>query len=292
MNLTAVKDFILSKGNIQATPQVLYHYTTIETFEVLVAKDADLFCTHYMDLNDDVEFRKGFAYFKQYCDRKYHDEKIAKMLTSYWTTVRKLQMLYANTPWIMSFSTQRDSLSQWRAYTDRKRGGVAIGFDKAKLEDAILERSKKASNGFSICLLPCIYYDSGIDERLDALIDFLLDPLSSDSPTFENDLQAAIHLFCCVVKDKSFEQECEWRLLIQTDDRKDCVGARVIGDKARIPAGFLSEDGFCIGEMIREVVLSPHGEQRRLFQGAELPKLTNERLKYKNSASKLPFNGR
>ncbi len=117
-----------------------------------------------MDLNDDAEFRKGFAYFKQYCDRKYHDEKIAKMLMSYWTTVRKLQMLYANTPWIMSFSTERDSLSQWRAYTDRKRGGVAIGFDKAKLEDAILERSKKASNGFSICLLPCIYYDSGIDE--------------------------------------------------------------------------------------------------------------------------------
>ena len=86
--------------------------------------------------------------------------------------------------------------------------------------------------------------------------------------------------------------DCEWRLIIQTDDRNDCVGARIIGDKARMPAGFSHVDGSGISEMIQEVVLSPHGEHRRLYQGTELPKLSNERLKYKSKTSKLPFNGR
>ena len=86
--------------------------------------------------------------------------------------------------------------------------------------------------------------------------------------------------------------DCEWRLIIQTDDRNDCVGARIIGDKARMPAGFSHVDGFGISEMIQEVVLSHHGEHRRLYQGTELPKLSNERLKYKSKTSKLPFTGR
>lgn len=289
MDYNAIKEYLQAVDENMLNPSVLYHYTTIETFEKLVSKDADLLCTHYMDLNDDVEFKKGYFYFRDHCG----NEELKELLDKYWIVLRKLQRVHSDSTWIMSFSTERDSLSQWRAYTDRQRGGVAIGFCKTALEAAVSERNSKSHDGFSVALLPCLYYDSGDDKRLDGLMAFLFKNLpDGSSPTYDKELKAAIHLFASIVKDKSFEQEKEWRLIVQTEDTKDCEGARVIADKARIPVGFTNDSDFRIGEMMQEVILSPHGNSRRLMHGVWLSKNLSKKLKYKTPTSKLPFVGR
>ena len=276
--------------------RTLYHYTTADTFDKLVDEGGELYCTHYMDLNDDAEFWKGFDYFRDWQKKHTAQESKEKAIecdryfSQLKTELKKVHKLYIDATWIMSFSTEKDSLSQWRSYTDRTNGGVAVGFSKNELENEI--NKCRNENGFDVALLPCIYYDSGIDKRLDRLIDLLLESIDKNKTNWHEELARAIYLFSSIVKDGSFRLEHEWRIIIQATNIEALKGAKVIGGKVRLPLGVGVNGERRVGMLMKEVLLSPHGNKNRLLHSVVLPKYSCDKLSYNVHSSKLPYNGK
>lgn len=276
---------------------LLYHYTTIDTFDKLVEEGGELYCTHYMDLNDDVEFWKGFGYFEGWVSRKCKSDLGTQLpeimdvfgkLKSVW---KRMHKLYVDATWVMSFTTEKDSLSQWRFYTDRTNGGVAIGFGKKVLEEELQKCSGKDIDGISVMLMPCIYYASGVDARLDAVLERVIEKIDIKSPSGYEELARIIQLFSSIIKDSSFESEHEWRIIIQASNVDALKGAKVVGGKARLPLGV----GVCgehrVGMLMKEILLSPHGDKNRLLHSVLLPKYSFPDLRYVVRSSSLPYNG-
>ena len=281
-------------------PSTLYHYTTIEVLDKLLEEgNGDLRCTYFRDLNDSAEFKAGYEYFADYCKR--HDfggdgEKVLRDLQGIW---HKLQTLYLEAPWVMSFSTERDSLYQWVAYTDRQKGGVAIGFDRIRLENAVKKSAER--NGLEVMLLPCLYVDRGkkkktdsdvaVIDKLDDLISFFIEKIDEKSPDWVQELGTAILIFSSIVKDKAFCAEHEWRLVVITRDRLSCKDAEVIAGKARLPLGLREAGKRKVGELVSEIQRSPHGDQKRLMHSILFPKCSDANLTYKIAYSDLPYKG-
>ena len=199
-------------------PSVLYHYTTAEVLDKVLAEKGDLRCTYFRDLNDSAEFWTGYDYFVNYCKRKDIGDEGVKVLCSLKDKWNKLQELYVEAPWVISFSTEKDSLYQWVAYTDKKKGGVAIGFDRAKLEDAIIKSAE--CHNRAVMLLPCFYVrrrkkndtrpdTEFVNEKLDDLIEFFLEKIAVDATTWLQNLETAILIFSSIVKDDTFDAEHE-----------------------------------------------------------------------------------
>ena len=281
-------------------PSVLYHYTTAEVLDKLLAEKGDLRCTFFRDLNDSAEFWTGYDYFVNYCKRKDIGDEGVKVLCNLKDKWNKLQELYVEAPWVMSFSTEKDSLYQWVAYTDKKKGGVAIGFDKAKLEDAIIKSA--VYNNRVALLLPCFYVKRRkkndtctdaefVNEKLDDLIKFFLEMIDADTTDWLQSLETAILIFSSIVKDDAFNAEHEWRIVVLTKDFTSCKSAEVIAGKARLPLRIF-EAGQCkVGELISEIRMSPHGDRNRLMHSIMLPMYSDSNLKYKVTYSDLPYKG-
>ena len=70
---------------------LLYHYTTADVFDKLVEEGGELYCTHYMDLNDNVEFWKGFNYFKDCIERKLAKE-LPNQVSEFKCAIKKLEV--------------------------------------------------------------------------------------------------------------------------------------------------------------------------------------------------------
>lgn len=288
-------------GETKDSPtNTLCHYTTADVLDKLLAENGDLRCTFFCDLNDSAEFWAGFDYFANCCKRNGAGDDCERVFCNLKEKWSKLQGLYVEAPWVLSFSTEKDSLYQWVAYTDRQKGGVAIGFDKAKLEIAIQESSRRHNR--KAILLPCFYVKrlkkndtrpdaEFVDKKLDDLIKFLLDKIDSDNPNYHQELETAILIFSSIVKDIAFGSEHEWRIVVLTTDFASCKGAEVIAGKARLPLGICEEKKRKVGELISEIRMSPHGDQNRLLHSAMLPKFSDPSLKYKIRRSDLPYKG-
>ena len=120
-------------------PDILYHYTSIEAFKSII-DSKKMRATRYDQMNDYSEVKLGidnlFKTIKNYeispdfSDFKKHLIGIIEKLKS------QILDIY-----ILSFSSVKDSLEQWRAYA--QNGGVAIGFDKKMVQKGFLTEFKQ-----------------------------------------------------------------------------------------------------------------------------------------------------
>ena len=99
-------------------------------------------------------------------------------------------------------------------------------------------------------------------------------------------------MLASIIKDASFEKEHEWRLVIQATDDVALKGAQVIGGKARLPLGIGVKDKRRVGSLMKEVLISPHGNKNRLWHSVMLPKYACTSLTYKVHSSDLPYNAK
>ena len=149
----------------------LYHYTSIDTLEILTRRDGDFLLTYYENLNDYSEVKLGWSVliecfqevFPAFKEKGFR-ERLNRGFDDYICQKRYLM------PWIASFSAERDSLYQWIAYTPRDVGGVSLSFDKRKLFAKVQNRntgygSFNWDEEFKPCvfLAPCLYLKQDID---------------------------------------------------------------------------------------------------------------------------------
>ena len=113
----------VDKGSLK----FLYHYTDV-TGLFNIVKDNCLWATHYKFLNDNTELRWALSRAKYFLEKKRRFQKSAFVSAFIDEALSRIDA--NNSPfeaYLLCLSSERDSLSQWRAYGGRK--GYAIGID-------------------------------------------------------------------------------------------------------------------------------------------------------------------
>lgn len=285
MHKIAEKIFSLDLALHQPSEDLFYHYTTINVVEHFFGDNPSLYATHYKDLNDDAEFELGFKCLENYFKRV--DDvlsKLKELRNEFHIGARLLNF----SPWIMSFSTDADSLHQWVAYTDKRLGGYAVGFRGSKLECLISDKEAY--------LLPCVYVD-GVNEKgvfdnsiqLNSLIQWMID--GDVFPNEMNDVERilkVIWVVSSIIKHKAFSIENEWRLIV-FDANIDLLRVRNIGGKMRIPISYSPAK-----DLIDRIVVSPCNKSNNFRHALPYAHVITEHGKSKHpiKMSNIPYNGR
>lgn len=198
----------------------LYHYTESAGFHGILSNKT-MWATHIQFLNDSSEFHhalKIILYRINQAISENRSEHIAKMLLA----IKELVENIVPNTFIISFSENRDVLSQWRGYCPN--GGYNIAFSPSAW-NSLLEQ-----NSYSI--VKCQYEE---EDQL-ALVNCLLESAIVAFPTFDprpffgnpyisytqEDLPRLFASFwfwnrtqklATAIKNRAFKEEGEWRLI-------------------------------------------------------------------------------
>ena len=229
----------------QKPPSVLYHYTTQDGL-LGILKESTLRATKIQYLNDASELVMPLQLAKDILtERKIklseHEpqrEKVIEMLDEV-GAVPNINIC------VFAFCTERDCLSQWRAY-GIPGSAYSIGFSSAKLDETL------TPSGFKLC--PCDYYE--VEEQHKIIEEFINQSIESATP---RQFIGELLIKASAMKHKAFKDEGEWRLVSMAprsyEDNE--FGFRP-GISTVVPYYSLPLDLSCIVEII--VGPSPHPE--------------------------------
>jgi hypothetical protein len=115
----------------QKPPRVLYHYTSLEVLEK-ITRNGEIWASDIEFLNDSEEYVNAKAFIKHELEmRVAKNEKLRSIVHSHvgqmYHELDHLDM------YVASFSTEGDSLPQWRGYCPSGQG-VAIGLSSVGSE--------------------------------------------------------------------------------------------------------------------------------------------------------------
>lgn len=204
------KQEILKDIFSQTPPEILYHYTT-QTGLLGIIKDEEIWATHTQYLNDQREYLYAVEMVKDEIDiamdkaaNRQH-KTILKDMADDLEGVEKVNVC------VCSFSEDGDSLPQWRAY-GAAASGFAIGLSGETLATIA------AKKGFYIG--PCLYELSKQRNLIRALVKIVLEQNIKGTPWNNGNhipqggnLRAYLHQYAPILKDPSFKEEREWRVI-------------------------------------------------------------------------------
>lgn len=302
---------------------VLYHYTSVDTLNKFLEDSGDLYCTHSQVLNDSSELKMGMVAVDKYLQEMFDwsASKAAWFRENYNRLVSGKDIVV---PWIMSFSQERDSLNQWGMYTDRVKGGVAVGFRMAELWGAIdrfpgayskavlrPNEEKGTSRAFELRLLPCLYAKTDA-KLIHSLFDEVLLPHKAsfkaigDAASIDDinpkDFTGAIFAILevsSIIKHEAFKHEKEIRLALMPMT-KSLVDCELIGGKPRwktyisetLKEGIGNPRRKALRGMIKEIMISPHGDTDVLWTTVSCLLEKYEMTWCSLERSALPYNAR
>lgn len=202
-----ILDDVLSRS-----PKVpLYHYTRQAGFIGIVESNV-IWATHTQYLNDRREYLHAVDMVRERIRAlsTSADETGCEILSDMELGLTGIEGMNVC---VCSFSEERDSLSQWRAYGTGS-SGFAIGFSGTFLAKIATQKEWY--------LAPCIYEPNEQGRLVDALIKEVFDQnlewKKSNAPELEDlppggNLNAYLHRYAPILKDYSFRDEREWRLI-------------------------------------------------------------------------------
>lgn len=245
------------------SPDTLYHYTSrLGLLGVLGSKK--VWATSSRFLNDTAEFNYAAQLLSAYVDRatpqSAFDEVMHRHFLNFADVGRVALQLF-----VVSFSANGDSLSQWRAYGN-PGNAYAIGFSGLKLHEVCRAQG--------LALAPCEYFDhdaafekvlrqarvaasqAGIDHaRLVNYVGLFSGKGDIDSEVGDWYLQLQLSMIrCCILcKHPSFAEEEEWRAIrLGSGDRRFRPGKSYL-----IPYVEVDLSSLCYSGLIDEVVIGP-----------------------------------
>lgn len=251
-------------------PDVLYHYTTLDSLKkILDASSTVLRATHYSQMNDWKEIEIGYEilYDKLQAEKPFENEKVIFDLLN--EIKNKMKHCY-----LISFSKNADTLSQWRAYTSTASGGVCIGFYSKSLQTD-RETFYLSPCSYTKCINSSSLIDCGsiidiakyrvsnegqknieIQSKKDEMSIQLLLAYGGKLTTINclDDLEA----FVTTVKHHGFYEEQEWRLIAVRPNIKKYP--EKLSDKNK---RFI-EFPFKPVSAISKIIISPHGDKNKI----------------------------
>jgi hypothetical protein len=246
-------------------PPTLYHYTTPEAcFGILHGKSTDgapsVWASSAFCMNDASEIVYGL-------------EVVGQVASQYGPAgggVLDEEFRYLETAMVVSFSSDPDLLSQWRAYA-RNGAGCAIGFNRDRLVAAGAEHSFR--------LLPVIYDPAMQREILREFFEHAEGPWPA--------VLASASLLALSFKNRGFQEEVEWRLAT-------AVPSRVLfrsGPSGVIPYTILGLTKDCITELWQGPTLDQQmaGRAWEFYLRSEYGETPDGELKVRLHSSTLPL---
>jgi hypothetical protein len=216
-NRLHVDDLIMEKLGIPEYPN-LFHYTSIEGMKSIISNN-NIWATDYRFLNDAQEMSDGLDILMKVLKSSVHPA------LSGFIEVMNIDELVKNdylNPYILSFCSTNDLLSQWRAYGGESEG-VCLEFD---LFTSYLSAKKNSptSNGY---LVPVVYDDLIKESVLADIMKSIEDDLLSaglcnesykDIPIGDQNYitgMIASKFMTAILsfKNKSYKEEDEWRAI-------------------------------------------------------------------------------
>jgi len=203
--------------------KTLYHYTA-QAGLLGIIKDQAVWATHTQYLNDTKEYRHAVDVATAEINKRLvHAVGDSHRILS--DMAEGVKGIENTNVCVCSFSEDRDSLSQWRAYGG-STSGYAIGFNPLHLAEMVRQE------GFH--LAPCLYKPAEQVAVIEALVDKVLDQNLERlrngetlvGPNQEEwlaapklmlprggNLAAYLHRLAPILKDESFSEEKEWRII-------------------------------------------------------------------------------
>lgn len=194
------------------TPELpLYHYTRQSGFLGIIG-EKKIWATHTQYLNDRREYLHALDLVCEEIDALLtavdpQNRTILEEMKAGLSGIESMNVC------VCSFSEDRDSLSQWRAYS-AETSGFAIGLPGDFLA-AVTEKKQWY-------LARCIYEPSAQRELIRALVEEVFDEnikRKSTDKTLQDDLPpggnlcAYLNRYAPILKDRSFRDEREWRVI-------------------------------------------------------------------------------
>ena len=268
----------------------IFHYTSESVLWEFLKAENDLYCTYCKSLSDPTEFLTGMCV-------------VARMLRDHCGGnedgfLQPIEAAYAMSgnegknflPWIMSFSMSKDKTELWRKYTNVVAGGYSIGFCVDKIKACLSMSNNQSSDAWIlISLLPCLYSGCDDQDKINALLEYVLDDISIDLKVLmdkrkradDNEQMARALLYllmASIIKHSDFSGEEEWRLVVQPIELTEVANHKLpgesdafamIGGKPRLRSRLFGS-GITISSLIEEIVVSPHGPSDILQDRAQL----------------------
>lgn len=193
----------------------LYHYTDQNGF-LGIFQNEELWATKIQYLNDNNEFNLAIDLANEYLNQllNYGSEHASKSKIHYY--INQLPNIMDMNICVCSLTENGDLLSQWRGYSS-SLGGYSIGFNELALDPYI-----KLSN---LTLSKCIYERKEQESLIREFIDSIIIK-SSDEPNAgyqekshyqsADDFLDGLAKMAPTLKDSSFSEEAEWRIISNT----------------------------------------------------------------------------
>lgn len=188
----------------------LYHYTNQTGLLGIIGKK-EIWASHTQYLNDQKEYLHAISLLREVIEtskQKYSSILELEILEEMNEGIDGNESMNVC---VCSFSEEKDSLSQWRAYTNSS-AGFAIGFGGTFIK-SVVEVNE-------LYFAPCLYEKKEQIELLEALVDKVIiqniemkgNGEYEDYP-LGGSLCAYMHLYAPIIKDISFKDEKEWRII-------------------------------------------------------------------------------
>lgn len=203
-------------------PAILYHYTSIQGFAGIV-KESCIWATDTRYLNDQTELKNASCFVKNQVleeIRKYPEHE--PNFEEEWQALRLVISWRNETTFVASFSEDGDDLDQWRGYCPNGLG-FSIGLDPQLINELKLESRNHVDTDTddapSQDLLPCVYDEQRkkllVREAIEQYTQSLIADKEEDGHYLKlSNLRWHVERCAPLFKDKAFEGEHEWRVVI------------------------------------------------------------------------------
>ncbi|TDE07339.1 DUF2971 domain-containing protein [Flavobacterium sandaracinum] len=276
-------------------PNKLYHYTNLNGLKGIL-ENSEIWLSNMYFLNDKNEFELGLRFVVEQLEAYKGGFSVLKP-TKYFIEALEKAIDFIkekDSPYILSMTTNNDLLSQWRGYTNNGVG-VNIGFSNRFFEENKLkvykciyevEKQKEIINHIltqSIFMFIRVADSQGIFKDSEEIELSKYDKAVSAAGQYFIDRTM---FFCSLIKDKSFVEEDEWRLLLF--DEKSEINFLNKGNYFR-PYQKIKIDN--LNDSINEVMMGPNSEKelchlslKMLFNKykIEIKKLNQSKIPYRN----------
>jgi len=263
-------------------PENIFHFTT-QAGILGIIQAREMWATQVHFLNDKHEIFLTFKLLEKELKRRIGAAQ-TPALRSLLVDIRKnLKRIDQSHICIASFCEQGDLLSQWRGYGNQGKG-YAIGFD--------LDKLRRIAKQQHFVLWPCVYNVSVQLELVEYLIESWLREFC-DGKTSHEKMRKIIDIstgqLAPILKDESFSEEKEWRLVSSVLTSKSPGFAFREGQYSLIPYYKFSINDKKGNNGIKNIIVgpSPHHELARnsLTSFLHTQKLSRVEIK----SSKIPF---
>lgn len=279
----------------------LYHYTNQKGLMGIVGSKS-IWVTHTQYLNDRREFVHAVDFARIEIEKRLDTEPAGVRRVKLEAILKELFYSPASiNVCVCSFSERRDSLSQWRAYGPFGTG-FAIGISPEVLVDATRRKDWY--------LAKCVYNPDEQRKIIAALIEEVLEQDLRGSPGFtaeqknEEGVQqrgvagnflAYLNRYAPILKDESFSEEEEWRVITrpvscESEDYALREGKTLLIPYTKLPLVARKDDELCL----RDLVVGPTPDAQRSVssvrgllmhhrvEGASVLRIDNSRIPYRD----------